>query len=104
MLISCSVKRMLKYINHLGFKHIRSSPHRQMFGLLGSVVTYLDAAGHRVGHVLLTAAFKPMKDEVSVLFHLPESKAGPYCQSLASRATFNHYTMIKTLFSTVGWE
>lgn len=47
------------------------------FGLLGSVVTYLDAAGHCVGDVLLTAAFKSVKDEVSVLFHLPETTAGP---------------------------
>lgn len=48
----------------------------QMFGLLGSVLTYLDAAGHHVSDVLLTAAFKSMKDEVSVLLHLPQTTAG----------------------------
>lgn len=47
-----------------------------MLGLLGSVAAYLDAAGHCVGDVLLAAAFKAMKDEVSVLFHLPETTAG----------------------------
>ena len=47
----------------------------QTFGLLGSVVTYLDAGRHRVGDVLLAAALESMKDEVSVLFHLPETTA-----------------------------
>lgn len=41
-----------------------------------SVTTYLDAAGHRVGDVLLAAAFQSVKDEVSVLLHLPETLGG----------------------------
>lgn len=40
------------------------------FYLPGSALTYLDAASHQIGHVLLTAALKPMKDEVPILFHL----------------------------------
>lgn len=44
----------------------------------GQVVgRYLDAAGHGAGDVLLTAAFKSVEDEVSVLFHLPETTSGP---------------------------
>lgn len=33
-------------------------------------LTYLDAASHQVSDGLLTAALEPMKDEVSILFHL----------------------------------
>lgn len=55
----------------------RGNTSGQMFGLLGAAVAYLDAAGHGVGDVLLTAAFKAMKDEVPVLVHLPETTAGP---------------------------
>lgn len=33
-------------------------------------LTYLDAASNQIGDVLLTAALKPMKDEVPILFHL----------------------------------
>lgn len=32
--------------------------------------SYLDAASHQAGDVLLTAALQPVKDEGSVLFHL----------------------------------
>lgn len=31
---------------------------------------YLDAVSHQVGHVLLTAALQPVKDQASILFHL----------------------------------
>lgn len=47
-----------------------------MLCFIMEVLTNLDAASHQIGDVLLTAALKPMKDEVPILFHLDRETAG----------------------------
>ena len=41
---------------------------------MDSALTYLDAASHHFGQVLLTAALQTVKDEVSILFHLDRER------------------------------
>lgn len=63
--------------------------------MLVSCWTYLDAASNQVGDVLLTAALKPVEDEVSILFHLDtERKAAGFL-------LMNSFGFILTLFSSV---
>lgn len=48
--------------------------------------SYLDAASHKAGDVLLTAALQPVKDEGSILFHLDGEETDSWMLKDPSRA------------------